>query len=806
VTRLEARAARGLSPFVGRADALATLERAFAATHAGRGQAVFVVGEAGMGKSRLLLEFHRRVADQALWAEGECVSFGQSTPYFAVINLLKRTFGVGDRDGEAAIVEKIQRGLAAACPDAPEIAPYLRYLLAVDPGDPTLAGMDPAQRQQGIVAAVQRCAAEASRRRPLVLVIEDLHWIDGASEDYLKRFVESLPGMAVLLILTWRPVYPQPFGDRTYYWRIGLQSLDDEDAFRIVSAALATEELPRELAAVVARKAEGNPFFLEELGRTLAETGAVRVEAGRVLVAQPAAALAVPDTVQDVIAARLDRLEEAQKRTVQTASVIGREFALALLRRVSDVQDQLDRSLAELRHVELIYEKAGFGSAEYVFRHALTQDVAYASLLVAERRRLHGLIGAAIEDVYAGRLEERAEELVYHFTRGEVWDKVARYARDAAERAAGLFVDARAVEFYELALEALHRLPETRETARAGIEIRLGMRPPLWRAGKLEPLFERMTEAEALATRHGESEPLDTIFSFLVQYHWAKGDQERALEYGRRCLEIADAKDDLGLRVTAHFYMCHSDEALGRFTEGLHHAQAIVDLLEGPRERERFGLSGLPYCGACAMAAWSVSELGDPEGGLDFIRRGRRVADAANHLYSQAVLATCEGYVLVDHRTPGEAIAVLEPAVKICREKGFVGWLMLAVAALARAYARAGRAEDAIRLAKEGVALQEGTGATVNRAYLHLNVAWACLAAGRLDEAEAAVATALEFAGRQGERAWQAWGAFILGETARARGDRAAAAQRYDEAQELAEELAMRPLVERCRAALRTLG
>jgi tetratricopeptide (TPR) repeat protein len=332
------------------------------------------------------------------------------------------------------------------------------------------------------------------------------------------------------------------------------------------------------------------------------------------------------------------------------------------------------------------------------------------------------------------------------------------------------------------------------------------MRPPLWRAGKLEPLFARMKEAEALAARHGETAPLDTIFSFLVQYHWAKGDQERALEYGRRCLEMADAQDDLGLRVTAHFYMCHSDEALGRFAEGLGHARAIIDLLEGPREQERFGLSGLPYSGACALAARTLGELGDVEGALAFIRRGRRVADAANHLYSQAVLGTWEGYVLANHRTPGEAIAVLEPVVKICREKSFVGYLMLSLAALARAYAAAGRGEEALPFAKEGVALQESTGATVNRSYLHLSVAWACLAAGRPGEAEAAAATALEFAGRQGERAWEGWGAFILGEAARVRGDHAAAAGRYDEAQEIAEELGMRPLLERCRAALRSLG
>ncbi len=805
VSRLEARAARGLSPFVGREDALVTLERAWAQARGGRGQAVFVVGEPGMGKSRLLLEFRRGLADTATWVEGDCVSFGQSVPFLPIVAMLKHNFGIAEQDTGAQIVARIRSRVAFLGEEAASVEALLRYLLAVDPGDPAVAAMDPVQRRTRIVAATQRLAAAGSRRRPVILVVEDAHWIDRASEEVLKSLSESLPGMAVLLIVTYRPVYQQPFGDRTYYWRIGLQPVEEGDAVRIVRATLGGAELPRELAVTIAAKAEGNPFFLEEIGRTLVETGAVRAKGGRLELVQAVSTISVPDTVQDVIAARLDRLAEPQKRTVQTASVIGREFALVLLRRVSDLHDQLEQSLGELKRSELIYEKVGFGELEYVFKHALTQDVAYASLLQAERRRLHALIGVAIEDVYAGRLDERAEELAYHFTRGEVWDKVVHYARLAAERAAGFFVDVKAVEFYELALDALARLPETAETARAGVDLRLGMRPPLWRSGKLDPLFERMKEAEALATRYGETGRLDAIFSFLVQYYWAKGEQEQALEYGRRCLEMADARDDLGLRVTGHFYMCHACHALGQYAEGLRHARTIIDLLEGPKATERFGLSGLPYCGACALAARTLNEVGDPEGALDFMQRGERVAEAANNLYSQTVVAIEKGNALASHRTPAEAIAILEAAARTCREKNFVGWLMLALAPLGRAYACTGRFEDGIAAAKEAIALQEGTGAVVNRAYLHLSLARAYLEANRLDEAEASARTGLEFAERHGERGWEGWNRFVLGEIAWRRGDGAAVMQRFDEAQEIAEELGMRPLVEQCRAGLAKL-
>ncbi len=805
VTRLDARAARGLSPFVGRDDALETLARAWAQVRSGRGQAVFVLGDAGIGKSRLLFEFRRRIGDTVTWIEGDCISFGQSIPFLPIVQMLKRNFGIEDHDSEERIVARVHHGVAFLGEEAASVEALLRYLLAVDPGDPAVAALDPVQRRARVVTAIHRLTATGSRRRPIVLVVEDAHWIDGASEDFLKSLTENLPGMAVLLIVTYRPVYAQPFGDRTYYWRIGLQPVDEGAATHIVRATLGVAELPRELAVTIAGKAEGNPFFLEEIGRTLEETGAVRVENGRLVLAQAASTITVPETVQDVIAARLDRLADSQKRTVQTASVIGREFALALLKRVSDLQEQLEQSLSELKRVELIYQKGGFGELEYVFKHALTQDVAYASLLQSERRRLHALIGAAIEEVYAGRLEERTEELVYHFTRGEVWDKVVRHARVAAERAAALCVDDKAVEFYEIALEALRQAAETPETARAGIDLRLAMRAPLWRAGRLDPLYERFREAEDLATRHGVAEVLDTIYAYLVQYHWAKGNPDEALTYGRRCLERAAARDDLGLAVTGHYYLSRTYQTVGRHREAVGEAEALLSLLAG-REHERFGLSGLPFSGACALAAFSLAELGDTTGALAMIERGRAAVDAAGHQYSAAVIDVNHAFVLARAGRLEEAVRIGESVVATCREKKFAGQFMLGACALAHAYAALGRGREAAALAGAAIERQDTAQAFSDRAWMHSTKALGHVAAGELDEAARDVARGLEFAERHRERGWEAWTRYVAGLIAERRGDRAGAARGVDEAQEIAEELGMRPLLERCRAALAKLG
>jgi class 3 adenylate cyclase/tetratricopeptide (TPR) repeat protein len=796
VSRLAARAARGLSPFVGRDDALATLERAWRAARAGRGQAVLVVGDPGSGQSRLLLELRRRLGDGAAWLEGDCVSFGQSVPFLPVAAMLRADFGVDDQDDERTVVEKIGRGVAVLGDEARSLTPYLRYLLSVDPGDPAVATMDPLKRRERIVAAILGLLAARSRRRPLALVIEDAHWIDPASEDALKAVMEAVPGLALLLVITHRPVYQPPFGDRTYCSRIALQPVDEDDAAAIMRTTLGVADVPGDVAGAIAARAEGNPFFLEELGRSLLESRAVEAEHGRLVLRQPAAALAVPQTVQDVIAARIDRLGEPQKRTVQTAAVIGREFGLSLLRRVAGPDEEIERSLRELKGVELIYEKPGFGDLEYVFRHALTQDVAYASLLQAERRRLHAEIGRAIEELYAGRLEPRTEELVWHFTRGEVWDKVARYGREAGERAAALCVDDRAIEHYRTALRALAHLPETEAAARAGVEVRLAMRAPLWRAGRPEELHALFTEAEALATRWGPAEALDTIYAFLVQYHWARGEQHRALEYGGRCLERAAARDDLGLRVTGLYYMAHACLSLGRHADAIRHAEEMLARLAG-REGERFGLSGLPASGACIDASRAFLALGDVDRAWDLLRRGRAIADAAGHLYSQMVVAQMEGLLLTRTGRIPEAIAVLEATAATCREKNFVGQLINTLHWLGHAYPEAGRPVEAVQAVREAIDLQERAHVSVERTEKLTALMTAYTALGDFERAEAAFREALGYAERQGERAGEALAWLAAARLARRRGDDGEAERRLAAARAIAQELGLRPLLER---------
>jgi tetratricopeptide (TPR) repeat protein len=337
---------------------------------------------------------------------------------------------------------------------------------------------------------------------------------------------------------------------------------------------------------------------------------------------------------------------------------------------------------------------------------------------------------------------------------------------------------------------------------RAAIDVRLALRAPLWRGGQLERLHEMFREAEALGTEHNETERLDVVYSFFLQYYWAKGEYERAIDYGQRCLETGARRHDVGLEVTGHYYLGGCYHAQGRFPAALEHYHAIIATLEGPRETERFGLSGLPYSGACALAAQCLVELGEGQRALDLLRRGERVANAANHLYSKVPVAIAHGHLLLHQGEPAEVILRLEPIVAICRENNFVGQTMRALTVLGHGYALAGRAPDAVPLLKEAIELQENAGAFVNRAWWTRTLGEVYRRAGQLDDAETTARTALEFARRFGEADNEAWIHALCGDIAADRGEIEAARREFEEARALAETLGMRPLVASCHVSL----
>ena len=456
-TRFDVEAERGLTPFVGRDVELRALLECYDKVRASQGQVVFLVGEPGIGKSRLLLELRRRLGEEATWVEGRSMSVGRSIAFHPLMDLLRRTFRVDEADPEGVIIDKIERGVLRLGEDLRPTLPYLRYLLAVDPGNPAIQAIEPQLRRPEIFDAVRRLLLRAAEVWPQVVVFEDIHWSDQATEEYLALMADTIATSRVLMILTYRPGYVPGFGDRSYYTRLALTALSSDATVRMAQGMLAAERLPEELQAVIGRKAEGNPFFVEEVVKSLQEVGALRAEGDRYVVTRPLTDLFVPDTIQDLIMARIDRLAEAPKKTLQLASVIGREFTGRLLDRIADIPGQTAQ-LRELKAIELIYEKSLFPELAYMFKHALTHDVAYNSLLMQRRRELHHLIARAVEDLYADRLAEQYEVLAYHFLKAEDWPRALTYLVKAAEKAAQGFANQEALGLYQQALEVAGHL------------------------------------------------------------------------------------------------------------------------------------------------------------------------------------------------------------------------------------------------------------------------------------------------------------------------------------------------------------
>jgi len=542
-TRLEAAQIQGLTRFVGRERELALLEECFADTARGRGQVVFLVGDPGMGKSRLLLELRHRLEEKADWTEGRAVSFGRDMAFHPLIDLVRRWAHIEDNDAPPTVIHKVTTAAEALGAEACVGLPFLRYLLEVDPGDASVLELDSRLRRSAVFDALGRLVLCGAARRPQVVVLEDLHWIDSATEEFLRYLSDSVPSAPVLVLLTHRPGYTSMFSERTYFSRIPLSSLDEGASAAMVRAVLAADGLPQALERRIAEHADGNPLFVEEVVRSMLEEGDIRRVGDSYLLARTLDEVVVPSTIQGVLAARIDRLEEEVKRTLQTASVIGREFARRLIDRLSDSALLAETSLQTLKAVELVHEKSLFPELSYVFKHALTQDVAYHSLLGPRRKELHALIGVAIEALYADRITEHYAVLAWHFECAGAIAKAVDYLGKAAVKAVEGFAVSEALELYRRALEIIEaandeRYAEQRVTfmkARANLQFTIGNY-----AGARAEWERLLAQCRGSGDRFNEA---GALAGAALATQWDE-DFEQAVGYANEAVQIAGEIDN----------------------------------------------------------------------------------------------------------------------------------------------------------------------------------------------------------------------------------------------------------------------
>ena len=808
-SRLQAAVARGLTRFVGRQPELAALHQALERAGAGHGQVVAMVGEAGVGKSRLLYEFghsHRTQGWRVLASAS--VSYGKATPYFPVVDLLKRYCHVEERDAPRTIRAKVTGQLLTLDETLHETIPAVLALLDALPADSPFLTLDPPQRRQRTLDGLKRVLLRESHVQPLLLVFEDLHWIDSETQAVLDSLVERLPTAHLLLLVNYRPEYQHGWGRKTYYTQLRLDPLPPARAGEVLRALLGDEPRLEPLKQLLITRTEGNPFFLEESVRTLVETGVLVGAAGAYGLAQALPTIQVPATVQVVLAARIDRLTPDDKRLLQTAAVIGTEVPWPLLQAIADTTDEaLYRSLAHLQAAEFLYEASLFPDRAYTFKHALTHEVAYGSLLQERRRALHARIVEALERLDPDRLTEQVERLAHHALRGEGWDKALAYGRQAGEKAMMRSAHREAVGYFEQALRALPHLPETRATREQAIDLRLALRAALQPSGDWRRVLGVVHEAEFLATALDDPHRLGQVLLFLSVHCRHRGTYDQAIAASERALALPTAGEGVALPVLAHQYLGMAYQALGRYQRAADSFGQAVAALDRSQHRERFGSVFLPAVQSHTQLALCHAEVGTFTEGAALGEEGLRIAEAVGHLISLSTALSATGLLALHQGDLPRALPRLERAMRLCREADLPLYFPYHAVALGEGYTLAGRIADAVPLLTQALEQNAALARADQEAICTLALSKALVLAGRLEEAHALAERTLVCVRERQERGNEAYTLRLLGEIGahRERPEVAQAAASYQQALALAEELGMRPLQAHCHRGLGTL-
>jgi len=806
-SRLQASAGRGLTRFVGRERELQQLAQALEQAGAGHGQAVAIVGEAGVGKSRIVWEFTRSHRTHGwLVLESGSVSYGRATPHLPVIGLLKAYLRIEERDDQREIRERVAGKLLTLDRTLePALTPLLA-LLDVPVDDAAWDALDPPQRRQRILEAVKRLLLRETQVQPLLLLFEDLHWMDSESQALLDSLIESLPTARVLLLVNYRPEYQHAWGSKTYYTQLRIDPLPPESAEELLAALVGQDGTLEPLKRVLIERTAGNPFFIEESVQTLVETKVLVGDRGAYRMTKVPEAWQIPATAQAILAARIDRLPPEDKRLLQAASVIGKDVPFTLLQAIAEVpENSLRQGLTRLQASEFLYETSLFPDLEYTFKHALTHEVAYGSVLQDRRRALHARIVEAIEALHPDRLAEQVERLAHHAFRGEVWEKAVTYLRQAGAKALARSAYREAVTWFEQALTALHPLPDTRQKIERAIDLRLDLRQSLFPLDEVATIWRYLQEAEGLARTLDDPRRLGWVSAYMCGHHLHTGGHVTEVRtFAQRVEAIAERLGDVPLQIAAQYYLTGASHLSGDYRGTEHICRKLMQSVHGQRTHERFGLAVFPAVMARAHLACALAERGAFDEGDAHGQDAIRIAEALDHPYS-AVFGCLElAYLKSVRGELSQAAGLLERAVAQCREWNITSHIPITMAPLGHVYALSGRIAEGVSCLQQALAAYESAGTGFHHSLGVEQLGEAYLLADQVENARTCADRAVMLARGRGERGYEAWAMRLLGEIAAHRGrpDLATAAAHYGAAMTLASELEMRPLVAHCHLGL----
>ena len=756
-TRMQVVAARGFTRFVGRDTEMNALHRAIALMHQGHGQVVAVVGEPGIGKSRLFWEFtHSHHTHGSLILESASVSHGKATAYLPLADLLREYFRIDSRDDARRVAEKVTGRVLMLDRALEAHLPALMALLDVPVDDRTWIELEAYQRRRQTLEAARRLLLRESQNQPLVLVFEDLHWLDVETQAFLDGLVDSIPTARVLLLTNYRPEYAHAWSRKTYYTQLRLDPLPPESATELLDALLGADPRLGPLKLSLIARTEGNPFFLEECVRTLVETRSIEGERGAYRPISPVAEVQVPGTVQVVLAARIDRLPPDAKRLLQAAAAIGKDVPFALLEAIAELPaDTLLRGLAQLQATEFVYEARLFPDLEYTFKHALTHAVAYQSLLKSTRQALHGRIARAFQERFSAIADAQPELLAHHLTEcGQPEDAVTAWER-AGDRAVSRSAFADGATHLRRALELLATLPASGVRARQELNIRLKLGGPLTatRGYTAPEILELYSRARTLCEETGETDALFDVLEGLWVYRYVSAELAVARDLGDQLLAIAERTRDGTQLLRAHTALGCTTSSLGEHGPARDHLEQAL-AFHGPERHGNIvtsmgtdpGILALVYLGT------RLTNLGYPDQGFSIAQRALELGRVQPHSFGMAWGFQNMTFAYLRRGAFAEALEKAEAWIALCKEQGFTQWLAHGMIARAAALSWLDSPAKAIPLLKDALAARFAGGSRIGIAGFSMPLVSACLRAGEFEAGLALVDELFELVERTNER------------------------------------------------------
>ena len=702
-TRLQRSAGRGLTKFVGREREMEAMRNAAELARAGRGQLIAAMAEAGTGKSRLFFEFKAKNQSGWMVLETFSVSHGKASSYFPVIDLLHTYFKITGDDDERSRRAKVIGAVLALDRALEDTLPYIFALLGIIEGEDPLAQMDAQVRKRRTLDAIKRILARESLNQPLMVIFEDLHWIDDETQAFLNLLADSIGTAKILLLVNYRPEYSHQWGSKTYYTQLRLDPLGKESADEMLSAMLGESAEVQPLKRLIIERTEGNPFFMEETVQVLLDEGALVRDGAAVRLNRSLGELKIPPTVQAILAARIDRLPPAEKDLLQVLAVIGKEFPLSLVRAVvSTSSDELAQMLDDLQLGEFIYEQPAVGDVEYTFKHALTQEVAYNSVLMERRRVLHDRAGKAVEALYADHLDDHLAELAHHFARSSNVNKAVLYLALAGRQSLERYALAESQAQLQSGLELLRTLPESPERDTRELDLAGALVQALWRTkGPGTPeTREVATRAATLAEKTGN------LAQHIVQLNLVRvstlisGDYASAAVFADQIFDLAEREGSPASLAPAHLGKMQAYYYRG----DLPGAEARFDIWRNVREAgavERISDLAVITLATAGQCAWY---LGHTEKARERFAEAITIARELKDPFTTATIGFFESSFYRSSRDPERAEAAVTPVLASCEEHGMtaLGNSLLSVAGWARA--QLGGTRDSLTLIRQGLA------------------------------------------------------------------------------------------------------